>query len=35
MAAGEGRGLDVLNALEVDRAGLREAVLARVAGGAS
>ncbi|WP_172387082.1 Clp protease N-terminal domain-containing protein [Streptomyces sp. MNP-20] len=35
LSAGEGRGLDVLNALEVDRTGLREAVLARVAGGAS
>ncbi|MFV0126220.1 Clp protease N-terminal domain-containing protein [Streptomyces sp. HMX112] len=31
LAAGEGRGLDVLAALEVDPGGLREAVLARVA----
>ncbi|WP_442813620.1 Clp protease N-terminal domain-containing protein [Streptomyces sp. NBC_01754] len=35
LAAGEGRGLDVLAALGVDRAGLREAVLARLAGEAS
>ncbi|WP_404827639.1 hypothetical protein [Streptomyces aureocirculatus] len=35
MAAGEGRGLDVLAALGADPAGLREAVLARVAGDAS
>ncbi|MEU9982179.1 hypothetical protein [Streptomyces sp. NPDC050856] len=34
LAAGEGRGLDVLAALEVDPGGLREAVLARVAGDA-
>ncbi|WFB11415.1 hypothetical protein LRS74_00880 [Streptomyces sp. LX-29] len=32
LAAGEGRGLDVLRTLEVDLAVLREAVLARVAG---
>ncbi|GAA1933817.1 Clp protease N-terminal domain-containing protein [Kitasatospora viridis] len=31
LAVGEGRGLEVLTALEVDRGGLREAVLARVA----
>jgi len=35
LAAGEGRGLEVLAALEVDRASLREAVLARVAPEAS
>ncbi|MFH8989525.1 Clp protease N-terminal domain-containing protein [Streptomyces sp. NPDC017940] len=35
LAAGEGRGLDVLAALDVDAAGLREAVLARVAEDAS
>ncbi|WP_229852738.1 Clp protease N-terminal domain-containing protein [Streptomyces albospinus] len=35
LAAGQGRGLEVLAALEVDPAGLREAVLARVAGEAS
>ncbi|WP_425315100.1 Clp protease N-terminal domain-containing protein [Streptomyces purpureus] len=35
LAAGEGRGLDVLAALEVDADALREAVLARVTGDAS
>ncbi|MEU9731571.1 Clp protease N-terminal domain-containing protein [Streptomyces sp. NPDC048002] len=35
LAAGEGRGLEVLAALEVDRDGLREAVLTRVAREAS
>jgi ATP-dependent Clp protease ATP-binding subunit ClpC len=35
LAAGEGRGLEVLAALEVDPAGLREAVLVRVARDAS
>ncbi|MGP8300219.1 Clp protease N-terminal domain-containing protein [Streptomyces inhibens] len=35
LAAGEGRGLEVLAVLEVDPAGLREAVLARVAREAS
>ncbi|MET9224147.1 Clp protease N-terminal domain-containing protein [Streptomyces sp. NPDC003300] len=31
LAAGEGRGLEVLAALEVEPAGLRQAVLTRVA----
>jgi ATP-dependent Clp protease ATP-binding subunit ClpC len=35
LAAGEGRGLEVLAALEADPADLREAVLARVARDAS
>jgi ATP-dependent Clp protease ATP-binding subunit ClpC len=35
LAAGEGRGLEVLAVLEVDPIGLRETVLARAAGEAS